>query len=78
MFFIKHSSPTLYTSLKVSNKKLFYNLPQANWWADDWITRIYAPTHLDRLEKFTLRHIQIYGEQVRYGVNYDHEALLTP
>jgi len=57
----------------------YYYPPEfANWWADDWVTRIYAPTHLDRLERFTLRHIQVYGEQVRYVVNYLDESMLNP
>ncbi|KAL4231101.1 hypothetical protein ACF0H5_008684 [Mactra antiquata] len=54
----------------------FYYPPQLdNWWADDWITRVYEPSRSKKLLAWTTIHKMTYG--VRYRVDKKQKTLLN-
>ena len=57
----------------------YYPTEFANWYIDDWITRLYAPLHIKRIEGWYVNHIQkAHATNERYSVNFTHEAMLFP
>ncbi|XP_053378753.1 uncharacterized protein LOC128548295 [Mercenaria mercenaria] len=47
-----------------------------NWWADDWITKVYKPERSAKLSAWVVKHhLKTHGS--RYDVDYKKEARLT-
>eukprot|EP00960_Hanusia_phi_P002190 62823-Hanusia_phi.AAC.1 len=53
----------------------YYPGSLANWWSDDWITKLYSDRAI-RLKQWEVVHTLTHG--TRYVVNYSHQKLLVP
>lgn len=53
----------------------FYYPPElSNWWADDWITKVYEPDRTVKLKRWRTKHVGTHG--VRYKIDSKDERKL--
>jgi len=51
----------------------YYPRVLTDWYADEWITRVYAPNRMTKLIGVTLAHTQTLGQRYTYNIQLSQD-----